>query len=500
MRRRALLRAGSLAALTTLPGCTGVLDDGSAPGGGSTGTVNPQLRGTPTPGGAVDWAIELADVERLLPADDLVITQTPLEDSLLYRAFDVQNGGFQWRVEFPTEVFMFSREERLIVDIRSEPNGDSRRLAALDRDTGKRQWETETGVHWREFVGEAVIAEQSDPKEGGKLRAYDTVSGELLWSAPAPEKYIRQRSGQVVTLEERLELATGKTATPAETETSTPSGGATESEGAPVRIGLYDLLARTAATGETRWRVPLPTDTDALRSVGPFRGQMLLVDGTGNYWVIDAERGEFVTDGSLPVPVTAFDPAYVDGTVYFGEWAGFGDDESPSTLAAVDLADGTSWVTEFSTAQMRVVGVGEAVYANHLTDDGVVTVAHDPADGSERWRDDVTLIEVSEDGPLVGQDGDLVALTPSGSERWRRTLPFDGDIRAVFGPETETRAFTRWNRLIVLSSAGVASYDVSDGTVRTSVTGIGFAESGLATATDRTAVVGTDERVYGIPL
>jgi outer membrane protein assembly factor BamB len=508
MNRRALLKSAGVAALASLSGCSSPLGD-AAPDGDGSPTVNPELQGTPTPGEEIAWTVELANVNRLYPTRNLVIAEIRHEDGVFHRAFDAQSGDHQWRTTLPEGAFPRVHDEYILASSDPFQSSDIPGLIAVDLRTGETVWKANSNLAIRVITGSVVVCIRGKNTSEPQLVGYEIDSGRELWSAPAPNRTFRlwnwmkkSESRYVLTVGHRTRRTTTATSTDTETKTTTTETGtvADSRTTEPDPDWEFELRARRPTDGTVQWRVPLPHEADSASPYGPHRGRFLLRDDFGGYFLVDVEAGKFLASGTLPDELSKRSGTRSEITRYFGDWQYRQTNGEPAVLGGIDTTDGTSWSRTFPGTATRPVGVADSLYANHLDGEEIQTVAHSPKDGTERWRRDATTLSVPDGGPIVSQQSDIVALTPDGGERWRKTLPFEERPTGRLGPETAAYAFHRWGRMIVASSGGIVSYDLADGSVKTSVTSLGSSFSGKSTIVDRTAVVVADETMYGIPL
>lgn len=210
-----------------------------------------------------------------------------------------------------------------------------------------------------------------------------------------------------------------------------------------VGTGLDTVLALDATTGDVRWRY----DAGGRETYGG--GAWLPPTGVGGRVVVGvshstdpnadpAESGDFVhrvvalndADGTetWATDVDAMartSPVVVDGVDGEGDVAVVGTD--PGTIYGVALDDGERlWTTSVGgrpAADPVVYGTGAERVVSVLDDEGALH-ALDPATGDRRDRSAVVsggeaLVRREETLYVGGRDGDVVARSLDGSERWR---------------------------------------------------------------------------------
>lgn len=230
----------------------------------------------------------------------------------------------------------------------------------------------------------------------------------------------------------------------------------------------HRLYALSAATGETRWHVPLRVDLNGSPAVS---GDRIVVSGRrslerGRVVCFQSRYGEeqwlLDVDARLTAP-----PTVDDGVVYVPDWRGTvhavgvangsvlwsrrvgGDDGGRTFTEAAALHDGTLYLGSQSgntgvvaldadTGEMEWRVSTGAVTGGPVVDDGLVLVQSHSlllalgTDGAERWT--VNLVEdraeplaVDDEHVYVPAGETLRAITRDGEESWRDD-EFDGRV------------------------------------------------------------------------
>jgi outer membrane protein assembly factor BamB len=504
VKRRALLRTGSLVSLTALPGCAGLFGE-SAPSG-RTETVNPALEGTPTPPGDVAWTVQLDSVEYLRPAGDnaLVVTDRG-DDGQIHHALDCQTGAEQWRVAFdtPRDVVPIG-DVLLLTESGTDPRGDGK-LRVFDPERGVELWNEGTFTQLRGFPAGLLLTGNPFQESPEQLVAFDRQTGERRWSIPEPAYYFWGAGQRVLGLVDRSTTVdtptptTANTPTPTTTDTSTPTTTDTATTTPRRDTGEYTLTSWGPADGTVRWQLPVPRLLRRSRAITPGGGRLVVAD-FGHAFLIDTETPRVVAEASLPSELLPYATVETDEGVFFGDWEFRGVDETPAMLGRLSLTDGETTIQTFPGTAVRPLGGEESVIAVHGTPNGIATVAHDPADGSERWRRRGAGIATPEAGPVVGRETAVVAYDTDGRERWRAPNPFGRPFQSTFGTEEGVVVRSRAGRLVAFHGAGVVSYDREAGDVRTEQTSFDDVSPDRRLLFDDVAVIASENRLYGIPV
>jgi outer membrane protein assembly factor BamB len=524
VRRRALLRSCGLAGLAGLSGCAGLLGDDS-PGESNDGTVNPDLQGTPTITGGAAWSVAVSDIYGVEGVEGNFLVSIPAEtDTVRYHAFDARSGTEKWTTEpLPRDSYVVDLTDVLLA-VSNSPPGQSNQpdsAAAINPETGAILWRTGERTDLIGIAADALLFRDIESDgDRSTIRVIDRRTGRKLWTATAREEFVRLRGDEVVTVVRNPTTPTDTpTATPTDTPTATPTDTPTEAgthTSTQTESRPSQLRGRSPRTGEIRWRVAVPLGIENVPAFRPQDDRILFLRDYGDYLVVDTDAGEVVLTGSVSDELSVYPTARRGTSLYFGDWTFRGPTPEPGSLSGIDTEDGSSWTREFSGTSVRPVerptitgprrwAGGETVdppatlYANHLGDD-IETVAHDPGDGTARWRREAITVSLDERGPVVSQPGALVALDADGGERWRSAIPFDGRVTNGIGPEDGGYAIRLGEVLFVSGDGGVASYDLTDGTRRQSITAFDLSDTPQTALADQTVVFARDGRLHAFRL
>ena len=516
MRRRALL--GGVAGLASLAGCTGVFGDTDRSGS----TVNPQLQGEPTSGrpAAVAWRANAAGATRLYPAPGVVVVAE--DDSRRFRALSTADGRTLWTTEFeqPRTV----RPGEVLV---TRPRLGSGVAVGLDAETGERLWEIGLGDRLSALTSDVIVVAAT--REGGQTTVYDRRDGSRLWQTPPGERHSFQTTDPAITFAERpatdtetatdsdAETATDsdaetttdsdtETATDSDAETATQSGvtatatdrstptpvtPAPTSDERPIRVQGRDLV-----TGRLLWSVAVPFDATRTEPVGSHDGRLLLV-GRGEYFLFET-TGRRVGGGSFPDDLRPELAVTVGDRTYFGNATPGRTADGPARLGWIDLTDGTSGVRVVRGRSVRPLKTRDGrLFTVHWADPGYGVVRRDLTDGSPSWSVAGLPLGSRSNRLIVGTSDEIRSHTPTGQVAWRVDNPVGGAFASVVG-DTDGRAsvVVRDDRVIVVGTGGVASWDRADGTSRTGLVSPGAVEAW--TVTERLVVLVADGVVIAV--
>jgi outer membrane protein assembly factor BamB len=500
VRRRALL--GGVAGLASLAGCVGVFGDTDRSGS----TVNPQLQGEPTPGrpAAVAWRANAAGATRLYPAPGVVVVAE--DDSRRFRALSTADGRTLWTTEFeqPRTV----RPGEVLV---TRPRLGSGVAVGLDAETGERLWEIGLGDRLSALTPDVIAVAAT--RESGQTTVYDRRDGSRLWQTPPGERHSFQTTDPAITFAERpatnTETATDsdtETATDSDAETATQSGvtatatdrstptpvtPAPTSDERPIRVQGRDLV-----TGRLLWSVAVPFDATRTEPVGPHDGRLLLV-GRGEYFLFET-TGRRVGGGSFPDDLRPELAVTVGDRAYFGNAIPGRTADGPARLGWIDLTDGTSGVREVRGQSVRPLETRDGrLFTVHWTDPGYGVVRRDPADGSPSWSVAGLPLGSRSGRLVVGTSDEIRSHTATGQVAWRVDNPVGGAFGSVVGDTDGTAsAVVRDDRVIVVGTGGVASWDRVDGTSRTGLVSPGAVEAW--TVTERLVALIVDGTVVAV--
>ncbi|MEZ3116977.1 hypothetical protein RYH80_13765 [Halobaculum sp. MBLA0147] len=521
MRRRALLRAGGLAGLASLAGCTGLLG-GAAPDGGGTPTVNPALDGSPTPQDGVAWSVAAPDLDRLYTdgAGHFVLASAT-DGRYRHRAVDARTGERVWAFDLPDDRFVSPRGGVLVADSGFGDETDTVRV--FDPENGTELWRRERSTHVETVVEGTVVLVPSrdETPEEPVVVGVDARSGEESWRLREPREVVwrAEATATVVTLADASAPRAPLSAAATETRSATPKTDSTATEpettssATPTGTetgfgedGETELRARDPRTGRLLWATRLPDGTTDARVTAPT-AETLLVWGGDRVVVVDAETGRVRGRGTVPAQVDGYGGHVADGHLVTGDWEYRDATEPPATVVFLSLADAA--VRTVTTPAVREAAVGGAV-----ADRGVVTTVGRPGeatvvcrdtDGDERWRRSGVALAATEAGPVLGIDGAVLAVDWDGTERWRDDLPFDEPFRTyTAAPERVEGVFVYAadERVVAHAETGVVSWTLTDGTRRTLVTGLTPAdrEDAHRRWTTDVAAATLGDRLVGIPL
>lgn len=520
VRRRALLRSCGLAGLAGLSGCAGLLGDDS-PAGSSEDTVNPDLQGTPTVTGDTAWSVAVSDIYGIEGVGTNFLVSIPAgTDTVRYHAFDARSGTAKWTTEpLPRDSYVVDLTGVLLAVSNSPPGQSSQpdSAAAINPDTGAILWRTGEKTDLVGIADDALLLRDIESDgERSNIRVIDRRTGRELWTATGDEEYVRLRGDEVVTVGQNPKTPT---ATPAATSTATPAATSTEAgTQSPTQTETrpYELRGRSPRTGDVRWRVAVPRGVEDASAFRPQDDRILFLGDLGGKTIVDTDAEEVVSTGSVRKELSLYPTARRGASMYFGDWTFRGPTPEPGYLSRIDTEDGSSWTREFSGTSVRpverptisgprqrvdreTVDPPATLYANHLGD-GVETVAHDPADGTVRWRREAIAVSLDERGPVVSQPGALVALDADGGERWRSAIPFDDRVTNRIGSDDGGYAIRLDEVLFVTGDSGVASYDLADGTRRQTVTAFDLSDNPQTALADQTVVFARGGRLHAFHL
>lgn len=537
VQRRALLRNCGLTGLTGLAGCAGLLDSGPS-GESSEGTVNPDLQGTPTVSDDAAWSVTVPDVFDIERAgSNFLVSISVDEETARYRAFDARSGTKRWTTEaLLKDSYTVDIGDVLLAVTAAPPGQDSNSdsVTAINPNTGSVLWQRGGGTGWIGVADDALLLREveSDGERSGVL-VVDRRTGRLRWKTDTDEQHVRVGGDEVVTITRNLATpsatqspGTPDTPSPTETtETAVDTSSPTETTTPPAtetqrptetEVRSHELRGRSPRTGEIQWRVAVSRGVEGASAFRPLDDRILFVEEFGSQTIVDTDTEEIVSKLSIPKEQSTYPVARYGATMYFGDWTFRGATPEPGYLSGIDVGDGSSWTREFpgnsvrpvkrpSTGDFRLpdsantVDAPTALYANHLGDK-IETVAHDPSDGTVRWRREAIAVSLDERGPVVSQPGALVALDADGGERWRSAIPFDGRVTNGIGNEDGGYVARFGDVLFVSNDGGVASYDLADGTRRQTVTSFDLSDNPRTALADQTVVFARENRLHAYHL
>lgn len=460
-RRRLLASAGM--GLAALPGCGG-LDIGGAD---RTPTVNPELRGTPTPSPEIEWTARLGSVERILGRGDRLVIGVTTDDGPQIMAVGPATGEVRWRKPVDGRPLFVLPGPEVVLQVKE---GSEPEIIAREAADGSVRWRLEQPrlpfpVWWGEERAVFRLLGLSEPKIFG------------------------------------VGLATGETGW----ERSVLSLTRVTDEGLIVRVmsdtdGTVTLANLAPRTGESKWenRIGIETDGTEEPVAEVVDGTVVLVGTAGVATGVDLDSGARLFRTPIDAPIGAVGHVTTDTEVYFGT-PNAGD--ATAALVKLDAAAGNvAWTTTLSTRGVRPLRAGGTLYTAARTVNGTTVAARDPATGEAQWRANGTPV-TPQSPRLVSRDGRIRALSPAGEQRWTVTPDVDARVRADRSdliPLGSPDVWVSADSVTIVGRRGVVSYDRETGDERTRATTLGPVRRDPSTVIDGTAYLTTDTGLIAV--
>ena len=287
-------------------------------------------------------------------------------------------------------------------------------------------------------------------------------------------------------------------------------------------------LERVQPSGKRVWRRQFdPISTDAVEP-------LVVHDGTVFVRVEDRVVGLSATDGVTTLSVGPFladtrPIVTTDRRLYFGRVTSPSAGRNGVLIRAIDVREGTIRTHEFDRRGVWPVAAGNG--STGTEDETDTTWSRSAATGggpvvqllgnversvagltpdcsTVRWRHAGTAVATGPRGVYVRQDDELVAVGPTGTERWR--------VSPRLGVESfPGDSLTEWDaphvrlndRLVVTGPYGLVSYDVRDGSERVRVSGFDgvpfvypWPRRNDPSLLDETVLAVDTETVYAVPV
>ena len=275
--------------------------------------------------------------------------------------------------------------------------GDPRTaLIRFDRSTGRRRWSvqqpygsTTSGIA---FGGGRVFMSTAD----SYLRAYDGMTGDLVWSFPAGG-YVGAPTivGDVLYLQTlfagvfAVDAASGEPIWGFDYGDEAGSGPAVFGNRLFVNGG-YDrrVQAVTADTGALVWTTPVDGDvlgSPAVDSTAVFVGVVKGITGTGIVYALDRADGHVLWQVPTPAGGVSSTPAIANGVLYVGDNGG--------DLTAFDETTGA---TLWTAHTRRAFALSSPIVANGVVYAATIgAYAFDAATGALLWSSKTDLVNMA---------------------------------------------------------------------------------------------------------
>ncbi|MDG5819635.1 PQQ-binding-like beta-propeller repeat protein [Natronococcus sp. A-GB7] len=329
------------------------------------------------------WRVELdspgRDVDGLVVGEDVVVAGSEAETSRSLVALERDDGGVRWEDEDADVAALALGDETVYT------TADDGHVAAYDRETGERTWETAgasgSTIHgvWLLFDGETLYR-----GDESRLTAYDAEDGDERW-------HLSGYGASAIEDGRLLRGNAGLTAYESPTES--------------VRFDDREPEPRWEASGGGYGTFPVVWEDRVLTGA--------------RFWSFDDDfarlQAHRIDDGELEwerefsdARVTS--PVIVDDRAIFHVGRGDRDDApaEPSTLAAVDREGTIHWELETEWERPTLAAAGETLLVGGDADDADL-VAIDPTGGERRWERDLQgdSVQVASAAALAPVDGEL---------------------------------------------------------------------------------------------